>query len=176
MAWSGGVDGASRPIVDIRITLPRGSDLERTDELALFFEERLAALPEVERFTTQVTGTYANIRVTFPEELENTSVPPAIKEQMVAYSLGFSGAEVRVYGFGPSFYGGGGSPPNYSIKILGYNYEKVRDIAEDLGSRLTRMSRIRDVDTNASGSWYPVRTGPRSSWWRSTGRPWPDTT
>ncbi|MFH1764229.1 MAG: efflux RND transporter permease subunit [Gemmatimonadota bacterium] len=152
MVWGGG--WGQQTYVDIRITLPRGSDLERTDELALFFEERLAALPEVERFTTQVTGTYANIRVSFPEELENTSVPPAIKEQMVAYSLGFSGAEVRVYGFGPSFYGGGGSPPNYSIKILGYNYERVRDIAEDLGSRLTRMARIQDVDTNASGSYF----------------------
>jgi HAE1 family hydrophobic/amphiphilic exporter-1 len=73
---------------------------------------------------------------------------------MVAYSLGFSGAEVRVYGFGPSFYGGGGSPPNYSIQVLGYNYEKVRDIAEDLGRRLIRMSRIRDVDTNASGTFF----------------------
>lgn len=152
MVWGGG--WGQQTYVDIRITLPRGSDLERTDELALFFEERLKALPEVERFTTHVTGTYAAIRVSFPEELENTSVPPAIKEQMVAYSLGFSGAEVRVYGFGPSFYGGGGSPPNYSIKILGYNYERVRDIAEDLGGRLVRMSRIRDVDTNASGSWF----------------------
>jgi HAE1 family hydrophobic/amphiphilic exporter-1 len=152
VVWGGW--GGQDTFVDIRITLPRGSDLERTDELALFFEERLSALPEVERFTTQVTGTYASIRVSFPDELENTSVPPAIKEQMVAYSLGFSGAEVRVYGFGPSFYGGGGSPPNYSIKILGYNFEEVRNIAEDLGSRLTRMSRIRDVDTNASGSWF----------------------
>jgi HAE1 family hydrophobic/amphiphilic exporter-1 len=61
---------------------------------------------------------------------------------------------VRVYGYGPSFYGGGGSPPQYNIQILGYNYEKVRDIADDLGRRLTRMSRIRDVDTNASGNWY----------------------
>ncbi|MCJ7628420.1 MAG: efflux RND transporter permease subunit [Longimicrobiales bacterium] len=152
VVWGGG--WGQQTYVDIRITLPRGSDLERTDELALFFEERLAALPEVERYTTQVTGTYANIRVSFPEELENTAVPPAIKEQMVAYSLGFSGAEVRVYGFGPSFYGGGGSPPNYSIKILGYNYERVRDIAEDLGSRLQRMARIQDVDTNASGSYF----------------------
>ncbi len=152
MVWGGG--WGQQTYIDIRISLPRGSDLERTDQLAVFFEERLAALPEVEQYTTNVNGTWANIRVTFPEELENTSVPPAIKEQMVAYSLQFSGAEVRVYGFGPSFYGGGGSPPNYSIKILGYNYERVRDIAEDLGRRLTRMSRIRDVDTNASGSWY----------------------
>jgi HAE1 family hydrophobic/amphiphilic exporter-1 len=152
MVWGGG--WGQDTYVSIRITLPRGSDLERTDELVRFFEEKLAALPEVEKFTSNVQGTYGFILVEFPEELETTTVPPAIKEQMVAYSLQFSGAEVRVFGYGPSFYGGGGSPPQYNIQILGYNYEKVRDIADDLGRRLTRMSRIRDVDTNASGTWY----------------------
>jgi HAE1 family hydrophobic/amphiphilic exporter-1 len=152
MVWGGG--WGQDTYVSIRITLPRGSDLERTDELVRFFEEKLSALPEVEKFTSNVEGTYGFILVEFPEELETTTVPPAIKEQMVAYSLQFSGADVRVYGYGPSFYGGGGSPPQYNIQILGYNYEKVRDIADDLGRRLTRMSRIRDVDTNASGNWY----------------------
>jgi HAE1 family hydrophobic/amphiphilic exporter-1 len=59
-----------------------------------------------------------------------------------------------VYGYGPSFYGGGSSPPNYSIQVLGYNYETVREIAEALGARLQRFSRIRDVDVNASGGYF----------------------
>jgi hydrophobic/amphiphilic exporter-1 (mainly G- bacteria), HAE1 family len=96
----------------------------------------------------------ASIRVTFPPELEHSAVPVAIKEQLYQYSLGYGGAEVRVQGFGPSFYGGGGSPPNYSIKILGYNYEKAREIAEDLGQRLQRYSRIREVDTNSAGNFF----------------------
>jgi len=94
------------------------------------------------------------MRVTFPDELENTQIPVAIKEQMVANSYQFGGADVRVYGYGPSFYGGGAGPPNYSIKILGYNYEAVRDIAEDMGRRLRRFSRIRDVDVNSAGGWF----------------------
>src|SRR5690606_22976032 len=60
--------------------------------------------------------------------------------------------EVRVQGYGPSFYGGGSSPPNYSIKVLGYNYDRVREIAEDLGGKLEGYTRIRDVDTNGAGS------------------------
>ena len=59
-----------------------------------------------------------------------------------------------MFGYGPSFYGGGGSPPNYTIQIFGYNYEQVRDIAEDLKRRLERFSRVRDVDTNAGGRWW----------------------
>jgi HAE1 family hydrophobic/amphiphilic exporter-1 len=140
--------------IDIRISLPRGEELERTDELAQFFEEKLRQTPEVDRFVTNVQAQSARIKVTFPKAIEQTQIPVAIKEQMVAYSYQFGGADVRVYGYGPSFYGGGGSPPNYTIRIFGYNYEKVRDIAEDMKGRLERFSRVRDVDTNAGGQWW----------------------
>jgi HAE1 family hydrophobic/amphiphilic exporter-1 len=140
--------------IDIRISLPRGEELERTDELARFFEEKLLQTPEVEKFTTTVWAQRGFIRAEFPDELEQTQIPVAIKEQMVAFSYQFGGADVRVYGYGPSFYGGGGSPPNYTIRIFGYNYERVRDIAEDMKRRLERFSRVREVDTNAGGNWW----------------------
>ena len=140
--------------IAIIIRLPRGEGLDRTDELAAFFEDKLHQTPEIERFVTRVYPQFARIRVTFPDSTENSWIPVAIKEQMVAYSNQFGGAEVRVYGYGPSFYGGGAGPPNYSIKVLGYNYQTVRDIAEDLGRRLQRFSRIRDVDVNSAGGWY----------------------
>jgi HAE1 family hydrophobic/amphiphilic exporter-1 len=35
--------------------------------------------------------------------------------------------------------------------VLGYNFETVREIAESLGRRLARISRVQEVDTNASG-------------------------
>jgi hydrophobic/amphiphilic exporter-1 (mainly G- bacteria), HAE1 family len=141
--------------IDINVRLPRGAELERTDELARYFESRLKEMPEVARFTTNVQPQYAQLRVTFPDELQATSIPLAIKEQLTAYSLLFGGAEVRVYGYGPSFYGGGASSPNYSIQVLGYNYERVRDIAEELGQRLERTSsRVREVNTNATSSWF----------------------
>ena len=146
--------GSNDTYIDIQVRLPRGSELERTDELTRFFEDKLRLLQEIEQFETTVLPQWARIRVTFPDSLETTLVPVAIKEQLLAYSYMFGGAEVRVYGYGPSFYGGGGGSPNYSIKVLGYNYERVREIAEDLGRRLTRFSRVREVDVNSSGMWY----------------------
>jgi HAE1 family hydrophobic/amphiphilic exporter-1 len=146
--WGGG--RGQDTYISVQISLPRGSNLERSDELMRFFEERVAQIPQVERLTADIMPTFGVMRITFPDSLENTGVPPAIKAQMEAYSHTFTGAEVRVYGYGPSFYGGGGSAPNYGIKVLGYNYERVRDIAEDIGGRLERLSRIVDVDTNAT--------------------------
>jgi HAE1 family hydrophobic/amphiphilic exporter-1 len=140
--------------IQIGFDLPRGEELERTDELVRYFETRLRAMPEVGRFTTYVYPQAAQMRVEFPDSLQETSIPLSIKEQLEAYSHQYGGAEVRVTGYGPSFYGGGASPPNYSIKVLGYNYERVREIAEDLGRRLQAFSRIQDVDTNSSGAWF----------------------
>lgn len=140
--------------IDIRIELPRGEELARTDELASYFERKLRAVPQVARFTTNVLPQMAHIRVAFPDSLRDSTVPVAIKEQMEAYSHLFGGADVRVYGYGPSFYGAGGTLPSYSIQVLGYNYLQVRRIAEELGARLKRFSRIQEVDTNASGSWF----------------------
>jgi len=140
--------------ISVNITFPRGAGLERTDEMARAFEEKISSIPEVKRYEAWVQPQYSFIRITFPKELESTQVPVAIKEQMVAYSYQFSGADVRVYGYGPSFYGGGSSPPNYSLKILGYNYLQVQELADNLANRLERFSRIQDVDPNASGRWY----------------------
>ena len=140
--------------ISVNITFPRGAGLERTDEMARAFEEKISSIPEVKRYEAWVQPQYAFLRITFPKDLETTQVPVAIKEQMVAYSYQFSGADVRVYGYGPSFYGGGSSPPNYSLKILGYNYLQVQELADDLAGRLERFSRIQDVDPNASGRWY----------------------
>ncbi len=150
--WGGWWGGDS--YIAIQIRQPLGAALQSTDELTRHFEDRLKEMPEIEQFTTQVRDLFAYIRVTFPDSLENTGIPEAIKEQLVAYSFQFGGPQVRVYGYGPSFYGGGSSPPNYRLQVLGYNYEMVREIALDLQSRLERFSRVRDVNINAGGNWW----------------------
>ncbi|MFV1985753.1 MAG: efflux RND transporter permease subunit [Gemmatimonadota bacterium] len=150
--WGG--FGGDDTVIRIYIEFPRGAGMDRTDELTRSFEERLSSMPEVRRYESIVLANYARIDVYFPEEMELTNVPVAIKDQMVAYSYGFSGVDVRVYGYGPSFYGGGSSPPNYRLKVLGFNYLAVQDIAEELARRLERFSRIRDVDPNASRGFF----------------------
>lgn len=148
--WGFG-SGVTRSFVSIQIRLPRGSDLERVDQLTRYFEDRLARMPEVSEYTANVSGTNGRIRVEFPEELEFTAVPLVIEEQLRAYSLGFTGATVRVFGQGPSFgVGGGATMPRYRVTLLGYNFERLAEIADDLGARLRQHSRVTNVDTNAA--------------------------
>ena len=139
--------------ISIFISLPRGAELERTDGLVKEFEARLSTIAEIERYTSNVGSERASLRITFPDSLTNSYIPVGIRDQLVAYSYLFAGAEVQVYGYGPSFYGGSYSPPTYTLKVLGYNYERVRDIADDLGRRLERFGRVREVNTNVASRW-----------------------
>lgn len=148
--WGGG----DRSTVEVRITQPRGEELARTDEVARYFEGRVLPLTYVARVTTRVNPQFAQVTITFPDSVDRTDIPVALKEELTGLGFGFGGATVRVIGRGPSFYGGGSSPPNFAIQILGYNYTTVRAIADGLAERLQRFSRIRDVDVNAAGRWY----------------------
>ena len=145
---------SDRSSLTVQIELPRGADIGRTDEYARFFEAELAGAAGVERYVTSVGAHHASIRATFDDPVAATALPLALKERLVVLGRRFGDADVRVHGLGPSFHAGGASPPSYAIHVLGYNYAMVRDIAQELGTRLTRFPRVRDVDTNASGRWY----------------------
>ncbi|MEX2282746.1 MAG: efflux RND transporter permease subunit [Gemmatimonadota bacterium] len=139
--------------ISIMIRQPRGAELEQTDRIAKFFENKLAEVDFVEQFVATVNPLDANIRVTFPDSIELTDAPVVLKEQLSEHAVAFGGMSISIQGFGPAFSGGGvggGGSPNYNIKILGYNYEKVREIAEDIALRLKGFSRVREVDTNSA--------------------------
>ena len=148
--WGGGAF-PQRSWIQVSVTLPRGADLDRVDHFLRRFEDRAARMPEVERYVSRVQGTSGSLAVYFPQDLEFTAVPLVIEEQLRAFSLGFTGVSIRVVGMGPAFgMGGGGAAPNYRITLLGYNYERLGEIAEDLGARLSRQPRVAEMDTNAT--------------------------
>ncbi len=158
VVWGGG-SGIQRSTVRITMTMPRGTDLERVNQLTGYFEDRLATMPEVSRFEANVGSESASIVVEFPEEMEFTAVPLVIEDRLRAFGLNFSGANIRVFGQGPSFGGGGGgSAPNYRITLLGYNYERLAELAEDLGQRFEVHTRIHEVNTNATSGFSRTRS------------------
>src|SRR5688572_14972004 len=64
--------------ISINVSQPRGEELENTDEIIRYFEQRLRDYPQIEQFVTMVSAQNGSIRVTFPDSIENTDIPPAI--------------------------------------------------------------------------------------------------
>ncbi len=141
--------------VQVRIQYPRGAGLDRTDRLAREYEDVMAGSSVVQRYETLVQPRWARIRVAFPDSLERTGAPVAVKERLVSRSYRYSGPEIDVVGVGQPFStGGGASAPNYAVDLYGYNYLQLEEIARGLASRLERFARVEDVDPNGSGEWF----------------------
>ena len=151
--------GAPRTTVSVSVTLPRGEEIARTDEMARFFEDKLQAMPSVERYVTNVSTNSANIRVSFPRELEMGVEPLIVQEQLTSYAVQLGGSRISVQGQGPGFSAGGfgGSTANYRIRIFGYNYETVQEIGNVLAQRLRTITRVGDINPNASSSFGGTR-------------------
>jgi HAE1 family hydrophobic/amphiphilic exporter-1 len=154
----GGSGSTARSTISISIRMPDGEDISRTDELARFFEERLRQMPEVEKYTTSVQATSAGITVYFPDSLEYTWAPQAIYDQIAAYAVGFAGPSLYVSGSGKSFSTGGlgGSAGSQRITVYGYNFERVRLLAEDIALRVMNQPRVppASVDYSTTSGGY----------------------
>jgi hydrophobic/amphiphilic exporter-1 (mainly G- bacteria), HAE1 family len=140
--------------VDVQVKLPLGETLARADRAARQFEAALRPFASSVRVVAHADPQYAHVRVVFPDSLRHRRIPFLVKERLTLLGQQIGGAEVHVYGLGRTFQGAGASPPSYTIRVLGYNYETVREIADAIGARLRRYPRVGTVDVNASGAWY----------------------
>lgn len=148
-SWSG-MDTA----LFVRIGMPKGAELERTDAIIRTFENEAVGKPYVDKVSTTVLPEQASLRITFLRHVRRTAYPLILKERLINTASLIAGPTVSVSGFGEGFYSGGGSVAGFRIKVLGYNYNHVQRIAEDLGNRLRRYNRVREINTNASWWWY----------------------
>lgn len=154
-AWGGGY-GSARTTLSASLTFPRGSDPGTVDKGIREFEDIVLGRPEVEFVqANSADGKSGSMRVIFTRDGGMTSVPMELEELLTQRAVLIGGASVYVRGEGPGFSagGGGGSYSSFSIKVLGYSYEGVTKVAEDLKRRLQYFPRVKDVRITAGGYW-----------------------
>ncbi|NIR51311.1 efflux RND transporter permease subunit [candidate division KSB1 bacterium] len=144
--WSWGED----TYLVVSVNMPTGAEIKRTDAIAKHFETHLVGNKNIEKIFTNVSAENARIHITFPRKVQLTAAPLILKEQLTNLAVQIAGPHVGVFGFGPGFYSGGGSAPQFRVQVLGYNYNEVKRIADDVGRKLARNPRVRDVNTNTS--------------------------
>jgi multidrug efflux pump subunit AcrB len=152
--FSFGGFGQQRNSVQVSISFPRGSDPAGLDAAMREMEKVVVGFPGVKEVVAQSRGTFgAGMLVTFTPEAENGAAPLQVQEMLTARAVYVGGASIFVAGQGPAFSSGGmgGSSANFRIRVLGYSYAAVAELAEDLRSRLERITRVRNpVVTSAS--------------------------
>lgn len=125
---------------------PQGTPIEKTDQFAKQIEE--VVLPNrkwIRQMTTRVTPEYASVRIDFSDNVAATAVPFIIKDRLTSLAAQAGGFTASVGGFGPGFYSGGESAPNFTITVTGYDYQSVREIAERVRATLAQNPRVDNV-------------------------------
>lgn len=136
----------------ISLKLPNGNTIERINELTKKFEnEILAYRNNFDNLTSNIFDEEnALIKITFTKEQSASAFPYILKNYLTAYAVRLGGLEVSVYGFGPGFYSGGGSSTSFIVKVSGFNYNRMKEIANQFRKIIQRNPRVDNIDIDRS--------------------------
>ncbi|HOW85786.1 MAG TPA: efflux RND transporter permease subunit [Candidatus Aminicenantes bacterium] len=143
----------------VRVGMPPGTDIARTDETIRPFEDKVLAQGYEKEMQVYVAPESAYAIIEFPPEIERSYRPYALKEELIQLATQFAGIDISVSGFDPQYYAssmGAGTYYSSRIKFTGYNLKKLKEITADLERTLRRNPRIKEVRTVSS----------RYGWWR----------
>jgi HAE1 family hydrophobic/amphiphilic exporter-1 len=145
-----------RTALNARVDFPSGSDPASIDQSVRELERIVVGHPGVEAVQAQGGPNGGFVQVIFDDRAARTVLPYQLQEEVTQRAALIGGASVFVQGFGPGFASGGsvGSLQSYRIKILGYSFAGVEQLALDLKARLERIPRVKSVDINAAGFWF----------------------
>lgn len=139
-----------RTTLNVSVNFPRGSDPESLDRVMREFESIAVGRPGVAKVTARGFSGRAFVQVTFDREAGLGALPAIMQEEMTQRAVFVGGATIGVFGRGPGFFsGGGGASVSFRIKVLGYSFSGVEQLARDLEARLERIPRVRDININA---------------------------
>lgn len=141
-----------RDSIDVTISLPKEADMAVICAIAQEFERLCLADGFTERVTCEIFAEGALLQITFPDSLQDSGYPMILKERLMMKAAGIGGAAVGVYGYGEGFRSGDREAmPSFSIKVLGYDYLRVKTLANAVGKRLAQFAQVHDIDTNSQG-------------------------
>jgi multidrug efflux pump subunit AcrB len=158
-AWGGGF-GTQRTTIGVYLGFPRGSDPDVADAAMRAFEQIVLGRPEVERVETNVGGTGGNMTVVFTDESQFTAAPLEIEELLTQRAVFIGGANISVRGQGPGFSASGGGSSissTFRLRILGYSFSGVEQVALSLKERLELINRVHSVNIASASQFIQQR-------------------
>ncbi len=138
----------------VYVEMPKGTDIERLDKVMRDVEGLLLQGTNqsgaIQKVVTRVYGGHANIAAYFTDEASITDAPHIIENALTAYAAQIGSAQLGVYGYGPGLLKGGEAVPSFRVKVLGYNYNRGKEIAQKFKQQIERNPRIANVDIDPS--------------------------
>ena len=144
----------ARPSLTISAGMPEGCSVQQLNEVMRSMENYLAHFDEIEVFETRVTSYSSGvITVNFKPEYEGTWLPSRIKADIISMAANFGGANWSVSGIDDSYFNNNivTDYKSYSIRLTGYNYDRLLQYGETLLARLSDNRRVTSPEIWGSG-------------------------
>ena len=133
--------------LNVNLKMPHGATLEQMNEAAKKVDAFLASQDELSIFRTNVySANNASITVEFKKESERDGTPERIKSELILFVNGIGNADADIFGVGKGFSNElGDEQRSEQLRVVGYNYRKVKEYAEVLQNRLERYQRVKNT-------------------------------
>jgi len=132
-----------RTRVFVRASLPQGSTLEQSDNLASIFESHITQYPEVEQAVADIWGKGFMIEITFRPEHENSYFPLFLKSKLEGLAVTQAGADINIWGVGLGFSSATDIAwANSKILITGYSHKQLMKWARVAADSLAKQPRV----------------------------------
>lgn len=142
--------------LSVYASMPNGATLEQMNFLIIQMEKYLLQFPQIAKFQTSVnSANRASIQIYFKSEDQQSAFPNDLKDLVTDRALELNGASWSISGVGNGFSNEiRESNGNVAIKLLGYNYDELTAIAEELKEKLFSFQRVKEVTINNQYSNY----------------------
>lgn len=149
--------GEGEPTISISATLPNGATLSQMNALIGKMENFLVTQEGIRQFQTSVYGPRrANIDVFFKPEYQRTGYPYQLKADAISKALTLGGGSWSVYGLEDQGFSNDvrESSGSYRVRLLGYNYDDLYSLAEEVRDTLLTYKRIKEIDIKSEFSYW----------------------
>lgn len=138
----------------VSIRMPQGSDYGLSDKIVSEFERIAIKEDGVRQVETTIGPSSAYMRVDFEKGAVFSYKPYILKDKLIQRATQVGGASIGVYGYGDGFSSGyAGSISNFRLKLKGYNYLELKNLALRLKKELEKNRRVSNVDINRPAYW-----------------------
>jgi multidrug efflux pump subunit AcrB len=145
-------------VLSVTASLPNGATLAQMNNLIGRMESYLSAYSnDIRQFQTNIyDARQARIQIFFTKESERSGFPYTLKSNIISKALELGGGSWSVYGLQDQGFNNNvqESAGNYRIELLGYNYDELYLLADELRDTLLTYRRSKEVLINYQFSWY----------------------
>lgn len=142
--------------LNIRAQMPVGGSVHELNDKVVILEQFLRQFDKIKRFETHVEPWGATVVVEFTPEALKSGFPFELENRVIGKVISIGGADWATYGVSDRGFSNSLNLQYRSnrIELIGYNYERLYRIAEDVCRSMRGNSRVVDITIETPGYEY----------------------